>query len=217
MLPREKFQKLGIAGLTDEDLASLIIGSGVKGADFKSISKSVIKLWHKKTGDLNFDDLSEIHGMGEALSLRLLAVFELGSRLYGVCDAIDSYIRSTNDAVPFFSELKGRKREYVRALYLDARFRLVKSETLAIGTISSVGILPRDVIIPALENNSAYIIIGHNHPSGNPSPSQADILFTKRLQEACGLIGIQLIDHLIIGGDGKWCSINMESSSAEAQ
>jgi DNA repair protein RadC len=211
MPPREKYQKFGLDALTDADLVGVLIGSGQKGLSYSQISNAVIKKINKQCRtdkDFNlYKSLISVDGVGPTLALRILAGIELGRRSVKNTDTLKTIINTSSDSLKHFSDIRSRKRECIKGLYLNARFELVHSEILTIGSLTKAEILPRDILIPAMEYGCAYIVLGHNHPSNSSKPSSADIQHTKKLSEACNLIGVSLLEHLVICPNGSWSSI----------
>ncbi len=204
MLPREKFLKMGIDSLSDEDLISILISSGTKGISYDVLSKRVLKILKKNK--ISFESLKNLKGLGPVKSIQLLCALELGKRIYGYsCEK--TIISNTQMAFEQLRYLVSRKQEYLVALFLNARYELLERKTITIGTVDSLNILPRDIIIPALQANSAFVILAHNHPSGTSKPSNEDVVVNKNIREALKLVGIRLLDHIVISSDG-WCSIN---------
>jgi DNA repair protein RadC len=211
MLPREKFQRSGIDSLSDNELISILVGSGIKGKDFKSISLSVLRKIQKsikKGKEIALKDLSTIEGVGEITAMRILAGMELGRRVYGIYSNQRFLIYNSKDAYELLKNISNYKQEHIVALYLNSRFELLEQKTIRIGGIDNAQLLPRDVITYALDSNASYVVIAHNHPSGESTPSQEDILLTKRLDEAMELMGIKLLEHIVIAKDG-WKSIDV--------
>lgn len=203
MLPREKFFNMGIDSLSDQELVSVLIGSGVKGVGFRELSNKVINVLKKNKFD--FEILSNIKGLGSVKSMQLLCALELGRRIY----SLNQEKKTISDSQMAFQELRylaSRKQEYLVCLFLNARYELLKKKTISIGTVDSLNIYPRDIIVSALHLNSAYVVLGHNHPSGVSKPSNEDIVVNERIKKALDLVGIKLLDHLVISSDG-WESI----------
>ncbi len=204
MLPREKFLKMGIDSLNDEDLVSVIIGSGVKGIPFDILSKKVLGILKKD--EFCFESLEKLKGIGSVKSIQLLCAVELGKRIYGYsCEKI--IVANTESAFNELRYLVKKKQEYLVALFLNARYELLKKKTISIGTVDALSISPRDIIIPALQVNSTFIILAHNHPSGICKPSREDIRVNENIRGALELVGLKLLDHLVVSRDG-WQSID---------
>jgi len=209
MLPREKYLERGIDSLSDTELVAILVGSGVKGKDFFSISRSIVKRIRKVVSngkDICIEDIDGVEGVGIVTAMRILAGMELGRRVYGLCKSERSLVRDSEDAYGLLRDIGSKKQEYVVGLFLNSRFEVLDKRVVGMGSLDIVSVLPRDIIMPALELNAALVVIAHNHPSGDPSPSEEDILFTKRLSEALDLVGIKLLDHIVIGAD-TWKSI----------
>jgi DNA repair protein RadC len=211
MLPREKFLNTGLDSLSDTDLISILVGSGIKGKDFKSIALSILKKIKNriKTGeDIELMDLSDIEGVGNVTAMRIISGMELGRRVYGIYDNDRVVIQNSKQAYELVRNISKLKQEHVIGIYLNARFELIEKKTIRIGGIDNSQLLPREVISYALKNNSSYIVIAHNHPSGDCTPSQEDILLTKRLDQAMDIMGITMLEHLVIAKNG-WKSIDI--------
>jgi DNA repair protein RadC len=211
MLPREKFLRSGIDSLSDNDLIAILVGSGIKGKDFKSISLSILRKIRrsiKKGDEIDLKTLSKTSGVGEVTAMRILAGMELGRRVYGIYSQEKVSVQNSKQAYELLKNMTNLKQEHIVALYLNSRFELIEQRTIRIGGVDNSQLLPRDVISYALENNASYVVMAHNHPSGDCRPSQEDILLTSRLEEAMGIMGITMLEHLVIAQDG-WKSIDI--------
>jgi DNA repair protein RadC len=212
MLPREKLKKRGIATLTDTDLVSVLIGSGSKFKDVFKLAREVANLLSERLSEfvegeernedwgktVDYLNISQISGIGEVKSMQIICALELGRRIFGSDKRKKSVIKSSKDVIEHMSYLKKYKQEHVVALLLDARNRLIDKFTVAVGSLNKVVVEPRDIFYRAVRKNGAKIIIVHNHPSRNTSPSKADIKFGQKLQKAGDIIGIQVLDQVII-------------------
>ena len=152
----------------------------------------------KKLLSLDFEKLSEIKGIGPGKACLLLAAFELTKRALEVEDNNLPTINSAKDAVAQLQELRTAKKEHFAVLYLNARNQLVCKETISIGTLNASLVHPREVFEPAARIFAAQIILAHNHPSGDSTPSEDDLDLTKRMVEAGKILGIEVVDHVII-------------------
>jgi DNA repair protein RadC len=209
MLPREKYLERGIDSLSDMELIAIIIGSGIKGHDFMSVSRSVvyrIRKSIKKNGYVDIKDIVDILGIGLATAMKILSGIELGRRLYDLGSKEMVCVHNSQEAYYLLKGMGSKKQEYIVGLFLNSRFELLEQRTLAIGTVDGAGLLPRDVIIPALELNASSVILAHNHPSGDPLPSDEDFAVTERVGKALDLVGMKLLDHMVIGRE-SWKSI----------
>ncbi len=203
MLPREKYIQKGIDNLSDMELIAILVGSGIKGRDFLVVAKSILSKMRKMLSQkkqIQFQDITEIEGVGNVTAMKILCGIELGKRLYDLNSCEKSIVRNSEEAFVIFGDIGKKKQEYVVALFLNSRFEVLDRRTICIGSLDGVSVLPRDIIIPALELNASSVVIAHNHPSGDPTPSQEDIIITKRISEAFGLVGLNLLDHIVIGG-----------------
>jgi DNA repair protein RadC len=194
--PREKLQAKGAAALSDFELLQAMIGSGNRQANVGQIAKVTKKLLQKHGGDITYEQLQKVTGLGSAKITELLAAFELSRR--HLIDSDLPIIQSTEDAVKLLEDIRNKKQEYFVCLTLDGANRLIAKRTITIGTLTSSLVHPREVFAEAITDRAASIIVAHNHPSGNLRPSQADKQVTARLTQAGNLIGIKLIEHVII-------------------
>ncbi|PKN03056.1 hypothetical protein CVU76_03470 [Candidatus Dojkabacteria bacterium HGW-Dojkabacteria-1] len=211
MLPREKLFLKGVDSLSDSELIQLLVGSGIKGSNFQKISKCTLSFVRKSLkdgGDINVKEMVKVRGVGIVTATRIVAGIELGRRVYGIFDSQKVRITQSKDAYEIFKDMENLKKEKVDILCLNSRFEYISRETVAVGSINCANVLPREVLYPAIVNNSSFILIAHNHPSGDSTPSNEDVLFTKRILESLELVGIQLLDHLIIGKN-RWDTVNV--------
>lgn len=209
MLPREKYIKKGIDNLTDIDLIAILVGSGIKGKNFLSVSRSVIRHVRdsiKEGEELKLDSMIKVDGIGQVTAMRILCGIELGRRLYGLNEKERLLVRNSKEAYELLKDISKKKQEYIISLFLNSRFELLDKRVICIGSLDGVSILPRDIIIPALELNASSVIMAHNHPSGDASPSKEDVFITERIREGLELVGLNLLDHIVIGKD-EWKSI----------
>jgi DNA repair protein RadC len=195
--PREKLFEKGTDALKDYELLAILLRTGYQGKSALEVAKRILKsLPFKKLVKLSINDLSKLKGVGKSRAAAIASAFAIGKRTYMEDNSI--IINSPEDAVKVVSFLKDKKREYLVAIYLTARKKLITTKIISIGTLTANLIHPRELFKPALEHNAASIIIAHNHPSGDQKPSTEDINVTKQLKKAGQILGIDLIDHLII-------------------
>ncbi len=200
--PREKFLEKGADALSDSELLAILLGSGIKGTNVKVLAQKILKKFGDNFLNVTVDDLKQIDGIGPAKALQIVSVLALAGRLYDKQNAPDNLILSAEDAAAQVSELKEKKQEHLVCLYVNARNALLKKETVSIGTLDKSIIHPRDIFAPALEMRAAAVILVHNHPSGDPRPSEQDKQVAKRIIEAGQLMGINVVDFLIIAKNG---------------
>jgi DNA repair protein RadC len=211
MLPREKFLKRGISVLSDIELIQILVGSGIKGRGFKQIAQSVmgvVKECVKDSRHLGIKELIGIEGVGEVLAMRIVAGIELGRRVYGIYDEEIIRITDSNSAYNIFKDMRDLKRERVDLICLNSRFEYICRESIALGSLNCASLSPREVLYTSIINNSAFVILAHNHPSGDSTPSQEDILLTRTIHSSLELVGIQLLDHIVIGKN-NWKSVEI--------
>lgn len=200
--PRERMDRHGAATLTDAELVAILLGSGTRG-------KSAIQLARELLGDglqsivrREWTSIRKVRGVGSAKAARIGAALEIGRR---VAAAIAENVEPVRDPESLARSLIARYSHHLQerlgAVYLDAKNRVLREREIYVGTLNTAAVSTRDVIRFALEENAASVIIFHNHPSGDPAPSAEDLLFTRKMVEAAKLMGIDLLDHLILGAN----------------
>ena len=207
--PRERLLKYGAGNLSDAQLLAIILrtGSGEKGVLALSISVLDTFKSLRSIDAASGAELSSIKGIGAAKTAQIKAAFELGKRLMG--ESSDGKpVFSTSQAIhAYFSpRFKNYKKELFIAVLLDAKNRLLHECKISEGTLTGSLIHPREAFREAIKESAASVVFVHNHPSGDPAPSRDDIAVTARLKSAGEIIGIQVIDHMIIG-DGRYVSL----------
>lgn len=207
LMPREKLVKFGAAHLTDLELLQLLIGSGNKQASAEQIAKRILRLLNEKGSSITYEEISNIQGMGPAKTSEIIALFELGRRYLMPADRLK--IENAETAAEQLGYLRNKKQECFVVLTLDGANRLIDNAIVFQGTLNESLVHPREIFAKAIEDRAAKIIVAHNHPSGNLEPSFEDAEVTKKLKEAGRLMGIELLDHIIIGKSG-YRSMNAE-------
>lgn len=200
LMPREKLKKFGVEHLTDLELLRILIGSGNKQASAEQIAKRLLALLREHSDVISYQDILTIQGMGPAKTCEIIALFELGRRY--LIPAERPVISSPDEAYKQLDYLKSKKQECFAVLTLDGANRLIDNLVVFQGTLNQSLIHPREIFAKAIEDRAASIILAHNHPSGNPEPSEEDKRVTKKLKEAGNLLGIDVLDHLIITNQG---------------
>lgn len=203
----KKKQKRQLEDLSDPELSALVLGS--LGDSHSSSYRPSPELTALKAEELNnytLDDLMRQFQLDETQALTLGAALELGKRASTI-----RYMSLTTpeNAMCYINDMSSLPKEHFRALCLDTKKRLIKMDTISIGDLSSSIAHPREIFYPAVQNLADSIIVAHNHPSGDPSPSEADIKLTSRLSKAGDLLGIKLVDHIIVGA-GCYISLRRE-------
>lgn len=199
--PREKLIKFGPSFLTNSELLAIILRTGCQKEDVLSLSNKLFNKYNLKSmSSLQISVLKKELGIGDAKACQIVSCFELGKRLSSFNEKSAPIIKSAKILADLFiPEMGCLQKEEFRVVYLDTRMKLIKSETIFVGSLNESLVHPRDIFKRALEENSAAIIIMHNHPSGNSEPSSYDIETTKSLIQAGELLGISVLDHIIIG------------------
>ena len=208
--PRERLMKLGVEALSAQEILALILGRGTKGESVMVIAQNLIREFGNLKGiaDASVEELTKVKGVGQAKATQLKAAFELSKRLETSFDeSKKTAIKSPEDVVRLIkTELKDKKKEHFFVVLLDTRNQYLGKDKVSIGSLDTSIVHPREVFKPALSLSAASIILVHNHPSGDPEPSEEDIKLTKRLVEAAEIMGIDVLDHIIIG-DKKYLSL----------
>ena len=206
--PREKLIKHGPKNLTNSELLAIILRTGNKKENVLELSNKFFKKYNLKSlSRVKLASLKKQLGIGDAKACQIVACFELGKRLSAFKEDKHPQIKNAKDIFKIFGpEMGNLEKEHFKGIYLDSRKRMIKQETIFIGSLNESIIHPREIFKIALDENAAAIILLHNHPSGNPSPSSFDIEITKELIKAGELLGIQVLDHIIIGGE-KYISL----------
>ena len=197
--PREKLVAKGAENLKDSELLAILLRTGRAGKNVIEIASQILtKHSKKRLLQMTYEDLLKIKGVDSAKATTLLAAFELAKRALDVNDTNLPTIGDVKDALAQLTDLRNLKKEHFVALYINARNKLIHKELISVGTLTTNLVHPREVFEPAMVRASTEIIVAHNHPSGDPEPSSADLEITKRLIEAGKILGIKILNHLII-------------------
>jgi adenine-specific DNA-methyltransferase len=196
--PREKFLEKGADALSKSELLAILIGSGIKGKNVKQLSEQIIRKFGNKFLDIKIDDLLEVPGIGKSKALQIISALALVRRFHDELEPRDNVILSTEDAVSLASEIKNKQKEYLVCLYLNARNALLKKEIVSIGILDKSLVHPREIFGPAVELHAAGIILLHNHPSGDATPSKQDVEVINKILEAGKIMGVNVIDFIIV-------------------
>jgi DNA repair protein RadC len=199
--PREKLLNLGEAALSEAELLAILLRTGVQGANAVEVGRQLLEKYGSLDGlsRCSVDELKKIKGVKGAKALHLVAAFGIGKRL-AVARAKSKKLDSPETIEALLGpEMRMLRKESLRVVLLDTRYHLLRVEQISLGSINESIAHPRDVLRPAVISSAYAIVVVHNHPSGDPSPSQTDHSLTRRLAEAAELLQIKLLDHIIIG------------------
>ncbi len=210
--PREKLARAGADALGDNELVAIVIGSGTKARGALVVAHDVIHAAGDVQGlvRVGLDGLCRIPGVGPTRAARLLAAVELGRRTLFGDRSERPQMLSTRDVVEYLApRYSGFGMERFGVLLLDQKQRVIRSEIVSIGTVEANITHPRDVFRVAMLASASHVVLFHNHPSGDPLPSPADRMMTRRMKMAGDMIGIDVMDHIILGG-GTFFSFRQE-------
>jgi DNA repair protein RadC len=206
--PREKLARAGVASLGDNELVALLLGSGIRARGALAVAQDVLDLAGGVSGltQVSLDELVKVSGVGRPRAARLLAAIELGRRaLSGRGDVRPRFAAPADIGRYLLPLYGGHREERFGIVMLDSKLRLIRAETLSVGSLDSSIAHPREIFRTAALGSAASIALFHNHPSGDPTPSTEDVYLTTRLVAAGEVMGIQVIDHIILGA-GRWYS-----------
>lgn len=212
--PYEKLEMYGETSLSNSELLAIIIKSGTKEESSVEIAQKILKMNTSEEvnsmrflQDVSIEELKRIKGIGKVKAIQLKAICELSKRISRPIHTINVPIRFPSDVSKLLmDELRYEKKELVKVIILNNKNIVLKIVDAAIGGGNFAVIEPKQVLTDAIKIEAPKIILVHNHPSGDPTPSKGDILVTERIQEAAEIMGIELLDHVVIG-DGKFVSI----------
>ncbi len=207
--PRERLVKYGPGALSNSELLAIILRVGTRAYSAIGLAEHMISQFNGLRGiaTASIHELSKIPGLGTAKAAQIQAMVELGKRLSASVGDSRDMVRSPEDAanrvMPF---LRDEPQENFRAIYLNVKHEVIKEHTCSIGSVDASLIAPRELFRTAISCNCYEMIVAHNHPSGDPSPSKVDIDVTKRLVQSGQMLGMEVLDHIIVG-DGRWVSM----------
>ncbi len=197
--PREKMISQGKQNLSNAELLAILLGSGTTSQNAIALGESLLR--HIPLDQFVKSDLEQlIHfpGIGKSKASRILAALELGERLFKPSPLQKTFIRSTEDVLTHIKIIAQKRQEYLLVFYLNARNELLQKEIVGQGSLNTLFITAKEIFAPAFMTPCATIVIAHNHPSNDPMPSDEDIIFTTKIQEAGELLDIPLVDHIIV-------------------
>lgn len=212
--PYEKLEMFGAQALTNSELLAIIIKTGTKDETSVMLAQKILNL--KNNGnkedlrflqDISIRDLMTIKGIGKVKATQIKAIGELTKRLSKPINNMKIKIKSPGDIADLFmQELRYEKKEIMKLVILNSKNIIQKIVNISLGATNSVTVEPKEILLEAIKCQATRIILIHNHPSGDPTPSKDDYRFTDKIYECTDLMGIELLDHIVIG-DGKYESI----------
>jgi DNA repair protein RadC len=203
--PRERLKQFGPEALSAQELLALIIGRGVSRKSVMTIAQELlIKFGNVKAiSEATLEELSQIKGIGFAKAAQIKACFELGKRQDLEPEQKDFDIKDPQSVVKAIrASIKDKAKEHFKLILLNARNKILGISTISIGSLNASIVHPREVFKDAIVHNAYSVVLAHNHPSGDPEPSEDDLTMTKRLTEAGKILGVEVLDHIIITKNG---------------
>jgi len=208
--PREKLMTYGVNLLSNPELLAILIGSGTKDSSAVMLANKLLSLDHSGIlflADCIPEELTHVRGIGIAKACQLVSAIELGKRIAVKPKDKKVNINSPKEvAALFMEEMRYLRKEFFQVLMLNTKNEIIMVDNVSIGNLNSAVVHPREVFSRAIKKSASSIILVHNHPSGNPQPSREDLDLTGRLMESGKILGIEVLDHIIIG-DGIFISL----------
>ncbi|WWS86588.1 DNA repair protein RadC [Sporosarcina psychrophila] len=200
--PRERLIRQGAESLSNQELIAILLRTGTKQESVLVLANRILSSFDKiqDLKDATIEELMLVKGVGKAKAVQILAAAEVGKRMYRKHSEGRYTIRSPEDAAAYLmTDMASLNQEHFVVLFLNVKNEVLHKQTIFIGSLNSSIVHPREIFREAVKRSAASIVVAHNHPSGNPSPSPEDIEVTKRLIEAGSIMGIEVLDHVIIG------------------
>ncbi|MCL2864297.1 MAG: DNA repair protein RadC [Lachnospiraceae bacterium] len=205
--PYEKCERYGVSSLSNIELLAILLRNGTKGESSLNLAKRI--LYNASSGDglLSLHDWSSeqllaLNGIGRVKTIQIMSLLELAKRLaMARAESGLNFKEPASIARYYMEDLRHNKQEVMKLLLLNSKNTLIDSTNIAKGTVNSSVITPRELFIIALQKHAVSIILMHNHPSGDPMPSKEDVLLTRRIYEAGAMLGVELLDHIVIGNN----------------
>lgn len=203
--PYEKCERFGAENLTDTELLAVLLRTGTRGESALALARRILHPSVHQEGILSihrwsYEQLMRLKGIGKVKAIQILCLCELAKRLAKASAGKElDFSTPASIARYYMEDMRHQKQERMKLLLLNTKSRLIGESEISKGTVNASIVSPRELFIEALQKNAVSIILLHNHPSGDPSPSREDVLVSKKVQEAGNMIGVELLDHIIIG------------------
>ncbi len=205
--PRERLAHLGPGALSSRELLAAVLGTGARGASALDVAGGLLESGLHGLAARSLHELEGVRGLGRAKAARVVAALELGARLASESGPVSPSLQSPAEAARYLlPRYSARPVETFGLLALDARHRLRREAVVSVGCLTASLVHPREVFQEAVVSRAAALVLFHNHPSGDPEPSAEDLALTRRLAAAGSLMGIEILDHLVLGA-GHYVSL----------
>ena len=214
-LPYDKFMKAGPESLTDAELLAIMLRTGTRDKTPIELGRAVLQLSDCKWGLLglhhfSIKDLMQIPGLGEVKAVQLLCIAEIAKRISNTQAKVNLSFQNPDTVAAYYMErMRHQETEQLVLILLDAKSRMISDDVISIGILNATLISTREIFVKALKEEAAYVMILHNHPSGDPTPSRQDQIITNKIKEVSVLVDIPLLDHIIIG-DNRYISFKQK-------
>ena len=214
-LPYDKFMKAGPESLTDAELLAIMLRTGTRDKTPIELGRAVLQLSDCKWGLLglhhfSIKELMQIPGIGEVKAVQLLCIAEIAKRISNTQAKVNLSFQNPDTVAAYYMErMRHQETEQLVLILLDAKSRMISDDVISVGIINATLISTREIFVKALKEEAAYVMILHNHPSGDPSPSRQDQIITNKIKEVSVLVDIPLLDHIIIG-DNRYISFKQK-------
>jgi DNA repair protein RadC len=199
--PREKLREKGAQALSDAELIAVLLRTGIKGQEVRTLAAEVAQLLSKKKGNITFQDLTGIKGIGLAKAAQILSAFELARR-HLLKESVK--IACAQDVLPLLSDIAGKQQEYFVCISLNGANEVIEKRIVTVGLLDKSQVHPREVFADVIADRAAAVILAHNHPSGELKPSNSDLKIQEQLTEAARILGIRILDHVIVSKKGYY-------------
>jgi DNA repair protein RadC len=200
--PRERMLAHGATSLSDAELLAILLGSGIPGKNAIALARELLHDGFTSLAGCDAEQLAKRAGMGMAKATRIIASFEIARRLARHKPDDPPHYDANTFSRGFIARSRSMRQEHLGALFLDSRSRVLRDREIYVGTVAKAFVSTREVIRFALDANATGVVLYHNHPSGDPAPSEEDLSYTRKVSRSLRLIDIELVDHIIAGAHG---------------
>jgi DNA repair protein RadC len=207
--PREKLLAFGPSDLSDAELIAVLLGVGTRKEEVMAMARRVLKEYGERSiiNETNPQRLGDALGIPVTKACQIVACFELGRRLFDTRAGQPVFVHTADQAYEHLKDMGRLQKEQLKGIYLNSRYQVIHEEVISMGSLTANIVHPREVFRPAIEHGAAAVVVAHNHPSGSLEPTAADREVTAQLAATGKILGIDMLDHLIIGHE-TYKSIN---------